>query len=99
MRDVEQLIEDPDLRAEATRIRERARQMRREWNRQATEPQWPLVGEMVAQPLERLRREVSAELLRRSAEKNAVVPIDRDPVPERFSEAVQDYYERLGSGR
>ena len=29
----------------------------------------------------------------------AAVPLDRDPVPDRFGEAVRRYYERLGSGQ
>ena len=99
LRDVEEMVEDPQLRGEAARIRTRARDVRRELRRHSAEPQWPLVREMIAAPLERLKAEVSAELIRRSAERNAVVPIDRDPVPERFTEAVREYYERIGSGQ
>ena len=99
LRDVEEMVEDPQLRGEAARIRARARDIRRELRRHSAEPQWPLVREMIAAPLERLKAEVSAELIRRSAERNAVVPIDRDPVPERFTEAVREYYERIGSGQ
>jgi len=54
---------------------------------------------MIATPLRELKKRVSDELMRRSAEKNAVVPLDRDPVPERFQDAVRTYYERLGSGQ
>ena len=99
LRDVEELVDDPDLRSEATRIRERAREVRRELNRHSKEPQWPLVTDMIAEPLERLRMRVSEELIRRSADKNALVPVDRDPVPEGFDSAVQKYYERIGSGQ
>ncbi len=28
----------------------------------------------------------------------ALVPIDRDPVPAKFSDLVRRYYEKLGSG-
>ena len=54
---------------------------------------------MVANPLQELRQAVADELLRRTAKRNEVVPIDRDPVPDQFSEQVRRYYERLGSGR
>ncbi|MEM7316427.1 MAG: hypothetical protein AAF497_25110 [Planctomycetota bacterium] len=54
---------------------------------------------MIAQPLRELKRDVSEELLRRSAEKHAPVPIDRDPVPNEFVDAVREYYESLGGGR
>jgi len=35
--------------------------------------------------------------MRRAAEKNAIVPIDKDPVPQQFTEQVRRYYENLGS--
>ena len=47
---------------------------------------------------EQLRQQVAEELLRRTAERNAVVPIDRDPVPDVYAEQVRRYYEQLGSG-
>ena len=99
LRDVEEIVDDPELRSRAARVRDRAREVRRELRRHAREPQWPLVEELIAEPLRTLRRDVAEELMRRSAERNAIVPIDRDPVPDRFSEAVRLYYERLGSGR
>ncbi len=98
LRDVEQMIEDPALRSEATRIRERAREARGEFRRHSQPPQWDEVEETIARPLRELTKNVAQELLRRSADRHAVVPIDRDPVPERFSEAVRQYYESLGSG-
>jgi hypothetical protein len=99
LRDVEQIIDDPELRSEATRIRERARAIRLEFQRHSKEPEWPLVDRLVAQPLESLQQRVSEELLKRTGEQNARVPIDRDPVPDEFTEQVQRYYERLGGAR
>ena len=99
LRDVEEMVSNPELRSEAAQIRERARDIRRENRRQSREPQWEMVEEMIATPLRELKKRVSDELMRRSAEKNAVVPLDRDPVPERFQDAVRTYYERLGSGQ
>jgi hypothetical protein len=99
LRDVEEMVDSPELRSEAARIRDRARDVRLEFRRNSKEPQWELVEKMIAQPLRELKRSVSEELLRRSAEKNAPVPIDRDPVPVEFTDAVQKYYESLGSGR
>src|SRR5690606_29782633 len=86
LRDVQQMIEDPALRSEALRIRERAREARAEFRRHSQPPQWDEVEQTIARPLQELTRQVAAELLRRSADRHAVVPIDRDPVPERFSE-------------
>ncbi len=98
LRDVEEMIEDPKLRAEAAGIRDRARGFRQEYTRQSEEPQWDLVRELVAVPLEELRVKVSQELMRRSAKRNEVVPIDRDPVPKQFTRQVEEYYEQLGLG-
>jgi hypothetical protein len=38
-----------------------------------------------------------AEELARLGEREAVVPVDRDPVPQKYSDLVSRYYERLGS--
>lgn len=99
LRDVEEMVADPELRSEAAQIRDRAREVRRDLKRQSESPQWDLVEEMIATPLRELKKSVSEELMRRSADKNATVPIDRDPVPDQYKDAVQRYYESLGSGK
>jgi len=91
------MVEDPELRAEAARIRERARSLRAEAQRHSAEPNWELVQQQVAGPLVTLRDRVAEELLRRTSQQ-AIVPLDRDPVPPQFSEKTRRYYERLGSG-
>jgi len=53
---------------------------------------------MIGRPLVELRDKVAEELLRREASQ-ALVPIDREPVPADYVEQVRRYYERLGSGR
>jgi len=53
---------------------------------------------MVAEPIRELRRRI-AEEVRKRENPDALVPIDRDPVPPPFAEDVRRYYERLGSGR
>ena len=97
LRDVEEMVADPELRAEAARIRERARAMRADLKRHAGDPNWELVQSQVAGPLVELRDRVAAELLRRTA-KQAIVPLDRDPVPPKYAEKTRLYYQRLGSG-
>jgi hypothetical protein len=98
LRDVEEMVENPELRSQAARIRDRARDVRMDFRRHSKEPQWELVDELIVGPLRELKQRVSEELLRRSAEKHAPVPIDRDPVPVEFADAVRKYYESLGSG-
>ena len=99
IRDVEELVRDPDLRAEAARIREAAREMRVEFKRHSKEPQWPLVKKMIAEPLDQLQQKITEELLRKSAERNQIIPIDRDPVPNQFRRKLDKYYESLGDER
>ncbi len=99
LREVEELVSDPQLRSEATRIRQAARELRSEVKKHAAEPQWDLVKELVADPLRELSQQVSQELLRKVGDKNSLVPIDKDPVPGRFNDSVRRYYENLGSGR
>lgn len=98
MRATEDLIDDPQLRAEAARIRERVRSAREEFKRHSKEPDWTKLQDMVAKPLDELRNRVAEEVRRREAP-NSLVPIDRDPVPPEFVDGVRRYYERLGSGR
>jgi hypothetical protein len=98
MRDVEELLQNPEMRAEAARIRDRARGAREDYKRHATEPDWTKLKGMVADPIRELRDRVAEEVRRRESP-DALVPIDRDPVPPQYSEGVRRYYERLGSGR
>ena len=98
LRDVEEMVDDPELRAEAARIRDQARAIRAEFKRHSKEPNWGLVRVNVAEPLVELSNRVSDELLRRNS-KQAIVPLDRDPVPPKYSEKTRRYYERLGSGK
>ena len=98
MRDVEELLQNPEWRAEAARIRDRVRGARDELRRHSKVPDWTKLQTLVAQPLEELRNQIADEVRRRESP-DALVPIDRDPVPPQFAEGVRRYYERLGSGR
>ena len=95
IRDVEELLDVPELRAQAARIRDRARDVRLEVKRHSVEPKWDLVKVEIAAQLNELRSRIGEELARRES-KEALVPIDRDPVPTRYSELVRRYYEQLG---
>lgn len=95
MREVEELVQNPVLRADVARIRDRAREMRTEYTRHAATPQWDLVDESIVKPMRMVQRRLAEELARH-ASKDAIVPVDRDPVPKRYADAVNTYYERLG---
>lgn len=98
LRDVEEMVDDAELRAQAARIRERAQSVRADMKRHSAPPNWDLVRAQIQQPLVELQDLVAEELLRR-ASKKAIVPLDRDPVPPEYAEKARRYYERLGSGK
>ncbi len=98
IRNIEELIDDPKLRAEVARIREAARSMRAEFKRHSTEPQWGLVRMQILEPLSEIQEKLKEEIARRESP-DSLVPIDRDPVPDKYAELVRRYYERIGSGK
>ena len=89
------MLEQPDLRNEAAAVRDRARAIRAEFKRHGKEPQWDLVRQTIMNPLTELRQRISEELASLESTE-AMVPIDRDPVPGRFADLVRRYYENLG---
>lgn len=97
LRNVEDLLDDPELSAEAARIRDRAEAARAEYKRHAKEPDWNKLTDLVAEPLRELQHRINQEIRRRESP-DALVPIDRDPVPAEYTEQVRLYFERLGSG-
>lgn len=97
LRDVEEMLDQPELRGEAARVRDRARAMRAEFKRHSLAPKWDLVKSQIATPLAQLRDRVADELARRD-KTDSLVPIDRDPVPAKFTDLVRRYYEKLGQG-
>jgi hypothetical protein len=98
LRNVEEFVPGTRLRSQAAQVREQAQAIRAESKRHSKPPNWDLVRETVYEPLIELQQQLSDELRRRDS-REAVVPLDRDPVPDRYSEAVRRYYERLGSGQ
>ena len=98
MRNVEEMIDQPALRTEVSRVREIAQGMRAEFKRHSVEPKWDLVKTKISVPLAELRDRLSEELARRDS-KDSLVPIDRDPVPPKYTEHVRRYYEELGRSR
>ena len=88
----------PSCDRACARVRDRVRGEREEIKRHAREPDWNKLKELVVEPLAELRQRIAEEVRRRESP-DALVPIDRDPVPPQFAEGVRRYYERLGSGR
>lgn len=98
LREVEEMIEIPELRNEVAAARERARALRQEYKREGARPDWAEVRLQVLKPLVEVRDRIADELARRES-REALAPIDRDPVPNRYSELVRRYYEALGKDK
>ena len=96
--DVEQLLDSPELRNAVATARERARLLRRDFRQELKKPDWTVVELEIIKPLVEVRTRVAEELARRDP-KDLLAPIDRDPVPNRFAEAVRKYYEELGKDK
>ncbi|MGH7943659.1 MAG: hypothetical protein ACREF9_01405 [Opitutaceae bacterium] len=98
LRDVEDLVETPEMRNALAAARERARMLRRDWRQDQKKPDWTVVQLEIVKPLVEVRNRVAEELARRDS-KDSLAPIDRDPVPNRFAESVRRYYEELGKDK
>jgi hypothetical protein len=92
------MLDAPELRREVADIREAAKLIRSEFKRNETLPKWDIVKMQIGKPLAELRDRIGQELARRES-KEALVPIDRDPVPVKYSDRVRKYYEELGRSR
>ncbi|MGH8020378.1 MAG: hypothetical protein ACREIA_19270, partial [Opitutaceae bacterium] len=85
----------PGARERLSGARERAGELREDYRRHGTPPQWPVVEQGIVAPLDEVRTWLRQELARRE-DPAALQPVDRDPVPEAYAEAVKNYYESLG---
>ncbi|MFV0445351.1 MAG: hypothetical protein ACK5Q5_17375 [Planctomycetaceae bacterium] len=94
MRDIEEMLSDPELRADVASIREKARAMRIEFKRHSMQPNWELVRLSIYGPMRELEQRLADELARR-ADDDRLVPIDRDPVPDQYADLVKRYYQEL----
>jgi hypothetical protein len=95
LRDVEEMMPQQELRNRVAQVRDQAREMRTDYLRHGKEPQWNLVQQDIMHPLAELRQRIGERLAQLQSE-DKLVPIDRDPVPDRFAEAVRRYFENLG---
>jgi hypothetical protein len=92
------MLDRPELRNQVAQARDRARATRTDFKRQNKPPQWKMVQQDILNPLVEVRERVADELSRRESNES-LAPIDRDPVPNRYSDLVRRYYETLGQGK
>ncbi len=98
VRDVEELVDTPEMRKAVAAALERARMLRSDFRQNQKKPDWTVVQLEILKPLVEVRSRVAEELARRD-NKDSLAPIDRDPVPTRFAESVRRYYEELGKDK
>lgn len=95
LREVEEMVDDPALRTRLAQAREQAQVLRNEFKRDRKKPDWAVMQRKISEPLAEVRNRVNEQLSRLES-KDSLAPIDRDPVPARFSELVRKYYQELG---
>lgn len=95
LRTVEELIERPEARERITEARQAAERMRADYKRHSLPPKWENIDTSVLEPIREVKSWVQQELLRLQ-DPEVLQPIDRDPVPPPYREAVKRYYEALG---
>jgi hypothetical protein len=98
LRNVEELLNNPELRNDAAKVQDRARSLRIEFKRSNEAPQAAQLSTRITQPLMELRDRVVEELSKKDAGKN-LAPVDRDPVPAEYRDLVKRYYQELGAGK
>ena len=98
MRDVEQALDPQDLRNQLTTVRERTSALRAQFRVNGRRPDDKYVREQIIEPMTQVRVWLQEEIARQQ-NANSLVPLDRDPVPDSYSELVRKYYEKLGSAQ
>ena len=96
LRDVEQVLDPQDLRNELATVRERIAVMRADYLERGRLPEGDVVRSQILAPMTQVRVWLQQELSRQE-NAGSLVPLDRDPVPDNYSELVRKYYEKLGS--
>jgi hypothetical protein len=95
---VEEMLDRPELRNQVAQARDRARATRTDFKRNNKPPKWDMVQKDILKPLVEVREKVADELSRRDSNES-LAPIDRDPVPNKYTDLVKRYYETLGQGK
>jgi hypothetical protein len=98
MRQVEEVVDAPDLRNRLAEVRERVAVFRSDFRQRHQKPDPHAVQSLVVAPMAEVRARLEEDLTRLSNAKS-LVPLDHDPVPETYSEMVRKYYEKLGGGQ
>jgi hypothetical protein len=98
MRDVEQAVDSQDVRNQLATVRERVGVYRRYFRENGRLPPPGELQNKALTPLALARDWVGQELSRAQNDRS-LVPLDRDPVQDKYSDLVRKYYEKLGSAQ
>ena len=98
MRDVEHAVDSPDVRNQLATVREQVGAYRRYFRENGRMPPNADLQKKVLAPLALARDWVGQELSR-AQDDRSLVPLDRDPVQEKYFDMVRKYYEKLGSSQ
>jgi hypothetical protein len=98
LRDVERVLDPQDLRNQLATVRERVAAFRTGYREGGRVPDANVLRSQVLTPMTQVRVWLQQELARQE-NSGSLVPLDRDPVPDNYSELVRKYYEKLGSAQ
>ncbi|MCH2208427.1 MAG: hypothetical protein MK132_21510 [Lentisphaerales bacterium] len=97
LRNIEDLLQNQELRQQVASIRDRMRQMEMDKKRFSKKPNVDQIRKKLFEPLSELQKEISEELAKMNDTKGKV-RMDKDPIPEKYEEQVRSYFNRLGKG-
>jgi len=86
------------LRDQLAVVRDRVGVFRTAYRERGIIPPEEVVRQQILVPMTQVRVWLQQELARQE-NNQSLVPLDRDPVPETYSELVRKYYEKLGSAQ
>jgi len=86
------------MRDSASGVKDDVKDMLRDMKRDGKLPTSENIKNYVINPLGELSEKLEEELARLGDDDKKLVPIDKDPVPEAYSDLVKKYYEELGKG-
>jgi hypothetical protein len=98
LRDVQSVLDSPDLRNQLATVSDRASALRAAYRNGRRLPPPETIREQLMLPLTQVQVWVREELARQD-NSASLVPLDRDPVPDGYSDLVRKYYQQLGSAR
>jgi hypothetical protein len=93
--DLEAVVTDPEAQSAVARARRAGIEMRKDFKRHSREPDQARIEQEILRPLAEAATELDNRL-RELDRDDPLAPVGRDPVPDRYTEIVRQYFEELG---